>query len=367
MAKEVHAKIAQEIKAARYFSISVDFTPDIAHVDQLIIVVRYISPSCHEPVMRFLMFLPIYSHTGENPADTLTKYLATCGLDIAHCRRQSYTNANNMSGQYSGMQARIRAINDYAIYIRCAVHSLNLVGKSAVDCCTEAVSFFRLVQAIYVFFSAFTKRWKTLSNALSTVSFRLPKRLSDTRWSAHANATAALHAEYSAFESTLDSIANDEDNNAECRHEARTLCNALGLLETALMSEVQNDVLQRFDLCSKSLQDAKIDVASATALLNSLADFLVSIRDRFDDYERRAIDLCGNDVYKADVSRVRRRKQQVDDGAPVDAEMLSAPRNTFRVRTFLAIIDKLLVLYNIEPMLMMPLTNGLHCCRDIDP
>ena len=83
MAKEVHAKITQEIKAARYFSISVDSTPDIAHVDQLTIVVRYFSTSCHEPVERFLTFLPIYSHTGENLADMLLKYLATCGLDIA--------------------------------------------------------------------------------------------------------------------------------------------------------------------------------------------------------------------------------------------------------------------------------------------
>ena len=50
--------------------------------------------------------------------------------------------------------------------------------------------------------------------------------------------------------------------------------------------------------------------------------------------------MCGDDVYKADVSHVRRRKQQVDDGASV-VEMLLAPRDKFRVRTFLAIIDKL--------------------------
>ena len=56
--------------------------------------------------------------------------------------------------------------------------------------------------------------------------------------------------------------------------------------------------------------------------MNSLADFLLSLRDQFDDYERRAIHLCGNDVYKADVSRVRKRKQKVNDGASVDAEML---------------------------------------------
>ena len=83
MAKEEHAKIMQEIKAARYFSASVDSTPDIAHVDQLTIAVRDISSSCHESVERFLTFLPIYSHTGENLADTLLKYLHTCGLDMA--------------------------------------------------------------------------------------------------------------------------------------------------------------------------------------------------------------------------------------------------------------------------------------------
>ena len=117
--------------------------------------------------------------------------------------------------------------------------------------------------------------WKNLRNALkwNTVSSRVPKHPSDTRWSAHANATEALYTECSIFESTLDSVANDDENKVECRHEARTLCNVLGLLETALMCKVWNNVLQRFDMCSKYLQDQKFDVASATALLNSLADF----------------------------------------------------------------------------------------------
>jgi hypothetical protein len=342
MAKEVRTRIINEIKVARYFSISVDSTPDISHVDQLTIIIRYVSPSCHEPVERFLTFLPIHSHTGENLANALLTFLGVSGLglDIAHCRGQSYDNASNMSGRYSGMQAKIKEVNSQAVYIPCAAHSLNLVGQSAVDCCIEAVTFFSLVQQIYVFFSASTKRWHTLTDSLDSKGCKVPKRPSDTRWSAHASATEALHAGYSVFESTLDSMANNTENNADCRHEARTLCNAMGHLETALMCEMWNDILQRFNMCSKSLQDAKIDIACATALLSSLDDFLIGIRDLFDDYEKRAIDLCDNDTYKAETTRIRKRKQQVNDGGAADVLQL-VPRDKFRINTFNVIVDKL--------------------------
>ena len=45
--------------------------------------------------------------------------------------------------QYNGMQQKILEINKYAVYIPCAGHSLNLVGRAAVDCCLGAVNFFR--------------------------------------------------------------------------------------------------------------------------------------------------------------------------------------------------------------------------------
>ncbi|KAL4143648.1 hypothetical protein QTP88_005959 [Uroleucon formosanum] len=43
-------------------------------------------------------------------------------------RGQTYDNAMNMSGQYSGLQARIKEINPLADYILCLAHSLNLIG-----------------------------------------------------------------------------------------------------------------------------------------------------------------------------------------------------------------------------------------------
>lgn len=150
MAGKVHAVIVSELKESKYISLSVDSTPDLSHADQLTVIVRYLLHG--KPVERFMTFLQIESHTAESLACNLVKYFETQTTDLMDCRGQSYDNASKMSGRYSGMQARLRAINPLAFYIPCTTHSLNLVGLSAVDCCTDAVSFFGFVQELYTFF-----------------------------------------------------------------------------------------------------------------------------------------------------------------------------------------------------------------------
>ena len=95
--------------------------------------------------------------------------------------------SSNMSGQYSGVQARIKGINELAVYVRCAGHSMNLVGMKAVECCTRVIAYFDFVQRLYAFFVASTHCWHVLVTCLGK-THRLVKRLSDTRWSAHADA-----------------------------------------------------------------------------------------------------------------------------------------------------------------------------------
>jgi len=53
MGRKVVSKIVSEIKVAKYYSISVDSTPDISHVDQLTFIVRYVTQN-GRPVERFI-------------------------------------------------------------------------------------------------------------------------------------------------------------------------------------------------------------------------------------------------------------------------------------------------------------------------
>jgi hypothetical protein len=144
LAEQVRNGIVAEITNSKYFSVSVDSTPDLTHVDQLTVIIRYVNEQ-FESVERFLTFLQIErSHTGQNLADCLLAYLDSQSIDIMNCRGQSYDNASNMSGRYNGMQARLKAINPSAVFIPCTAHSLNLVGVNAVQCCVDAVSFLEL-------------------------------------------------------------------------------------------------------------------------------------------------------------------------------------------------------------------------------
>ena len=84
--------------------------------------------------------------------------------------RQSYDNAANMAGRYNGMQQKILEINKFAKLIPFTGHSLNLVGRSAVNCCLDAVNCFGIINKIYTFFSSSTKIWEVLKSFLQPQS-----------------------------------------------------------------------------------------------------------------------------------------------------------------------------------------------------
>ena len=65
MSSKVRASILEDIQPAGYFSISVDSTPDLSHVDQLTVIIRYVSPDDDVPVERFLTFLQMENHNDE--------------------------------------------------------------------------------------------------------------------------------------------------------------------------------------------------------------------------------------------------------------------------------------------------------------
>lgn len=139
--------IIAEVRQAKYYSISIDSTPDVSHVDQLTFIIRYCKNG--KPVERFLKFIPIYRYGAENLYEVVIKFLNENDILISNCQGQSY---DNMAGRYSGLQARINDINSLAFYIPCSVHSLNLVGVQAAKSTKEVSRYFTFVQNLYTFF-----------------------------------------------------------------------------------------------------------------------------------------------------------------------------------------------------------------------
>jgi len=68
--------------------------------------------------------------------DLVFSYFTTeLAINFTKCRGQSYDNAANIADRYNGMQQKIIQKNKFARFIPCAGHCLNVVGRSAVDCC----------------------------------------------------------------------------------------------------------------------------------------------------------------------------------------------------------------------------------------
>lgn len=108
--------IIQEIKNAKSFPISVDSTPDINHIDQLSLIIWYVNEN-RKPVEQFLCFI--------DNAGVVLSTIESFNFNINNLRGQSYDNASNMSGIYSGLQAKIKAVSPLAQFLPCSAHFLN--------------------------------------------------------------------------------------------------------------------------------------------------------------------------------------------------------------------------------------------------
>jgi hypothetical protein len=148
-------------------------TPDVTHVDQLTFILRYVKNAVTKE--QFLQFIPSHGHKVDHLADVVTSLLKDNNISLMNCRGQSYNNTANMSGHYSGLEARLKEQNKYALHVPRAGHSINLVRAEAVDCNLNVTIYFDFVQNLYNFFSS-THCWEILVSHLGP-HIKVAKRL----------------------------------------------------------------------------------------------------------------------------------------------------------------------------------------------
>ena len=124
--------IVEELKIGKYFSFSVDSTPDITHVDQLTFTICCVSAN-GVPIERFLQFVPVVSHTGKSLYQVIKTTFQELGISLADCVGQTYDDVSKMSGIYNGVQAHVLSDNPRALSIPCMAHSPNLSGNVAAE------------------------------------------------------------------------------------------------------------------------------------------------------------------------------------------------------------------------------------------
>jgi len=306
MMKKLKYNIVKELKVSKYFSISIDSTPDISHVDKLSFMMRYVLET-GLPVERFLCFVSNPGHKALDLTNAITNTLKSHDIDISDCRGQSYDNASNMSGQYSGVQARIKEINPLVYYVPCSAHSLNLVGISSAESCSQASMFFGFIQQLYNFFSASTHRWSILQLNMKHNANTI-KSLSNTRWSARADACRALYNSWDEIINALVTIKDDIFEKCATRNESNGLYNQMQKLETSFMVIFWNYILERFNASNKQLQCVEIGNDKVSQIYTLLINLVQKTRDHFNEYETKAKKISKITEYNVDITRQKKKK-----------------------------------------------------------
>ncbi|KAJ8665354.1 hypothetical protein QAD02_007016 [Eretmocerus hayati] len=267
--KILDAIFANVRKAGGKYSISLDSTPDAGHIDQLALAIRYLEN--HEPVERFLTFLPNVGHKSVNICDAAVSFLVNRGkLRIKDCRGQSYDNAPATSGHLHGVQSLIRDLNKLALWVPCIGHSLNLVGTSTMRSCPDSQKFFDFIEETYVFFipsDRHEKLSKKLEMSVSESNQRclVPKRVDTTRWGSRGDAVKPINNGYTQYKEVLSELSESND-------EAKGLLKVLCKLETSIYLVLWDDLLQRINSVSKKVQGYNADLNTSVSLLISLRE-----------------------------------------------------------------------------------------------
>ncbi len=107
--QQILTEILNECRRAKYFSVMIDETKDIACHEQVSLVIRFVDEKFNV-FEKFIGFERTATMTGEALADLLIKWLKILNLNLENLVGQCYDGASNMRGEYHGVATRLRQI-----------------------------------------------------------------------------------------------------------------------------------------------------------------------------------------------------------------------------------------------------------------
>ena len=151
------------------------------------------------------------------------------GLSLSRLRRQGYDGASNMRGEFNGLKTLILKEDEYAYYVHCFSHQLQLALVAVAKNHIQIATLFNLVANIVNVVGASCKRLDILREKQATRVIELIDneklssgrglnqetnltRACDTRWASHYYSLISLIDMFSSMVDVLDMVSEDGIN-----------------------------------------------------------------------------------------------------------------------------------------------------------
>ncbi|CAF3343594.1 unnamed protein product [Rotaria sp. Silwood2] len=358
-------EIIQEVKAARFFTILLDETADVANIEQASLCIRYVlHDQIHE---KFLMFIPVKDRSGAGLANLIIKSVLGLGLDLANCIGQGYDGCSSMAGYIKGCQALIREKYPHILYVHCVSHSFNLALSDSCDI-RSIQNMIGTIKEVYNFIRSSSVRsqlfvelarpsnetrsiavnniLKSSSNQSSEdktteVTFKKVKlaNVCPTRWVERHVAVETFNTLYPVVVELLIDLMQSKDR--ECSTKSNLFYKAISSSEFLCSLTILNKLLSFTINISRSLQNSQIDLMTCISNIEDILQVLQKIRNEPDvEYKflfEEAQDLANHTESTIEMPRIIQR-QINRNNIPA-----SSTYEYFKLNIFIPVLDHFLM------------------------
>jgi hypothetical protein len=248
-----------------------------------------------------------------------------------------------MRGCNKGVQARILQLESRAFFMPCGCHSLNLVLCDMAKSCTAAMTFFGIIQKIYVLFSASTQRWSIFKKHVKGLTV---KANCETRWEAKVNSVRAVRYQIGDIHDALVEVA-DTTNEPNTRAEAMSLVNSVKTFSFLVTLVIWYDLLVQVNVVSKRMQQNDMQLDVTVTILTKVMQFLRDFRDTGLESSivvakqlAEDLDMNPDEMQFPNENTVRRRRVRKQFAYEANDESANLnPTEKFRTTFFLVLMD----------------------------
>ncbi|XP_052622295.1 uncharacterized protein LOC128127674 [Lactuca sativa] len=221
-------------------------------------------------------------------------------LSMAHVRGQGYDGASNMSGVLNVLKYLILNENNFAHYIYCFAHQLQLVVVVVANKHDDVDEFFEqlaLVVTVVCGCSEIgigeTEPRRGLNQEISLV------RVGDTRWGSHFRTIVSLVNLFAEVVAVLKYV-KDEGSTLSNRNQAKGILSYFKTLDFVFLLHLMLEILCLTDTLSKHLQKIDQNILKAALLVKGTKKALLVFRKSWvsTNLEEKKAQLNGQlDIY----------------------------------------------------------------------